>query len=459
MKSRINRDEREISISELWWYVISKWKWLVIGMFVGALLLGAFGAYKAYSANETPKEITMQDLTEKEREEVKALIEDYEFYKAEEEKLENNYLMNLDYNTTYRCFITYYVDTDYSYSYEEVKEDYASELVSMYKTYITSADVYQKILGLNIEGLESYDLNYMVLTSNEGKILKLAVYANEGECEEIANVVTNALEAYYEQACEIVGEHSFTLISVDSKEMYGETIKNGQAIRNTYIKGLSDNVLNEESELNEKQLRVYEAQISEGKNAIDKNGNKIGNKSYINKKYIAVGALGGTFLAIVYWIIVYLSGKTIKSIKELNQIYTIDVLGKVLRDNTTNKKVLKKINRIRTVSPEEEQKKYVAKTIASKCKQLDIAEIVICSTLQGFNAEISDLVKMVCELGVKCKYVSNICDDSSVINEVVDIKNVVFVELLNVTTKDELEAEIETCDKLSINILGLIVMI
>ena len=70
MKSRINRDEREISISELWWYVISKWKWLVIGMVVGALLMGAFGAYSANNA-DAPKEITMEELTPAEQEEVK----------------------------------------------------------------------------------------------------------------------------------------------------------------------------------------------------------------------------------------------------------------------------------------------------------------------------------------------------------------------------------------------------
>ena len=100
MKSRINREAREISISELWWYVISKWKWLVIGMVVGAILLGAYGVYSAYRANESakanvPKEYTMEDLTPEEQAEVKELISDYERYQEEANKLENNYLMNL----------------------------------------------------------------------------------------------------------------------------------------------------------------------------------------------------------------------------------------------------------------------------------------------------------------------------------------------------------------------------
>ena len=60
MKSRINRDEREISISELWWYVISKWKWLVVGMVVGALLMGAYSVYKK---NEDAKNNIQKEYT------------------------------------------------------------------------------------------------------------------------------------------------------------------------------------------------------------------------------------------------------------------------------------------------------------------------------------------------------------------------------------------------------------
>jgi hypothetical protein len=83
MKSRINREAREISISELWWYVVSKWKWLVIGMVVGALLFGVYGSYSAYRANgsektNVPNEYTMEDLTPEEQAAINALLEDYD---------------------------------------------------------------------------------------------------------------------------------------------------------------------------------------------------------------------------------------------------------------------------------------------------------------------------------------------------------------------------------------------
>lgn len=460
MKSRINRDEREISISELWWYIISKWKWLVIGMVVGALLMGAFGAYKAYSDNnvEPQKEITMEYLTEEEQEEVRALIEDYEFYQAEVERLEKNYLMNLDYNTTYRCLVTYYVDTDYSYSYEEVKEDYASELVSMYKTYITSADVFQKILELNIDGLESYDLNYMLSTSAEGKIVKLAVYANESECEKIAAVVVDALEDYYLEASELVGKHSLTQISFDAKEVYGDNIKNGQTVRNTYVKGLSDSVAASKEQFNSEQTYVYDMEINELEDeGTESENTKWGN--LINSKFVIVGAFGGIVIVAVIAIVIYMGGKKIKSVGELKQVYNVEMLGKVLRDDAPCKVALRKINKLGSISTEKEQKEYVIETIINKCKQSEISEIVICSTVDGMMEKLTDVVKSINDEGINCKTIGNINCDRAALNLAVVSGNVIFTEFLNVTTGDELEAEIETCDKLSINILGMIVMI
>ena len=166
MKSRINKDEREVSISELWWYVISKWKWLVVGMLVGVLLVSAVGAYKelkTYKGNnsESAKELTMADLSEEEQREVRKFIEDNEFYLAEQERVNNDYLMKLDYNCVKSCSVLYYVDTDYSYNYLDVQENYTATLIALYKTYLQSEEVINTIMDLDIKGLEVSDIPYI----------------------------------------------------------------------------------------------------------------------------------------------------------------------------------------------------------------------------------------------------------------------------------------------------------
>lgn len=456
MKSRINRDEREISISELWWYVISKWKWLVIGLVVGALLMGAFGAYKAYSANnaETSKEITMENLTEEEQEEVKELIEDYEFYQAEVERLENNYLMNLDYNNLYRCLLTYYVDTDYSYNYMDVQEDYATELVSMYKTYVSGNEVRKRIMQLDIEGLEEIDLNYMISTSNEGHIVRVAVCAGEEDCVKIADVIGTAIEEYHSVAVNYVGTHKLAIISVDTIEVYSESIKNRQSTLTAYTKGLSDKITATQNTMSPSQVAVYEDIVSDETDTAGP-----ATTSLFNKKYVVLGAIGGMAVAVVIFIVSFITGKKIKSVSELYQMYGMEVSGWILRDNVSGKYTIKKINKIDTDASETEQKKYVAEIILSKCIQNDIREVVFCSTICGLTEEISDVIKSLSNAGINSKCISNINCDTEALRVAVKSKNVIIVEQLNMTTRSNISSEIETCEKLAINILGMIAIV
>lgn len=458
MKSRINRDEREISISELWWYVISKWKWLVIGMVVGALLMGAFGAYKAYSANnaENSKEIAMEDLTEEEQEEVKALIEDYEFYKAEEERLENNYLMNLDYNNVSYYLVTYYVDTDYSYNYMDVQENYAATLISMYKTFLYSDEVCEEIMKLNIDGVEESDLTYLFNTSSESNIVKIGVYADEEWSEIIMDTIIGVFEDYHSVAEELVGEHKLIKISEDNRIIYYEHTKNGQNFKKDIVDKLKTEIETAKTEFTQQQLLLYEKEIS-GKTEVKNETSNLNN--YFNKKYIVLGAVGGILAGAVIAVVVYLTGKKIKSINDIKQVYGVEILGKIMRDCVAGDKAVKKINKIKGSMSEKEQQEYVAEMIANKCKCENINDIVICSTVDAVDGKLVELIKILKELGVKCEITNNIGYDNKALNAAVVCKNIILSEQLNVTNRDDLENEIEICDKLSLNILGMIVII
>lgn len=460
MKSRINRDEREISISELWWYIISKWKWLVIGMVVGALLLGAFGAYKASANNAGAlKEITMEDLTAEEQEEVKALIEDYEFYQAEVERLENNYLMRMDYNCVNYCLVSYYVDTDYSYNYMDVQKDYSTELVALYKTHIQSEEVNNKILGLNIEGLEVVDLNYMRSVSSEGNIVRFVILADKIHCAKIANVICESIENYHDIVSEKIGVHSLSRVSFDTLSMYSEGIKNGQNIKKAYLDALLKNIEVDKSALTTSQIAVYDLAIVDETNIMKPSDVNEKKSSTIDGRNVLIGILGGLIVGGVVLILTYITTKKIKSMVELRQVYNVEIIGTIIKDNICNRGVIKRINRIKTSNNEIEQKRYVLETVINKCKQNNITEIAICSTVEGIINEFENLVKKLNDVNIECKLVGNINCETEALSVAVNSKNIIFVEQINVTNGYDLEMEIDTCDKLSINILGIIAMI
>ncbi len=460
MKSRINRDEREISISELWWYVISKWKWLVIGMVVGALLMGAFGAYKAYSANnaETPKKITMEDLTEEEQESVKQLISDYEFYLSEQERLEKNYLMNLDYNYVNYCIVSYYIDTDYTYNYLEVQENYATTLVAMYKAYIQSDEVNDRVLGLNVEGLEISDLPYIRGVSSEGNLVKFGFLTEETDSKRIVDEVCAAVEAYQSVASELVGEHKLVQTSYDVTILYSEGVRNGQAIRTAYLQQIFNQIELDKANLSANQLHVYETEVGINTTVGVTQSANI-SKSIINVKYIIIGLMAGVVVVAIIFLLTYIAGNKIRSVNELNQVYGVELLGKIMSCEKCNTIANRKINKINKTTTIEMQLQYIADTLVNICKKDDIKTIAIGSTLQNAEEKMLEVVKKLTNSNIKCIYVGNINNDVQAMNSAVESKNVVIVEQMNITLKCDLENEIEMCDRLSINILGMIAII
>ena len=50
-------DTREINIMDLFYYVMSKWRMLIVGALVGAILLGAFGASRAIKNKPSEEEL------------------------------------------------------------------------------------------------------------------------------------------------------------------------------------------------------------------------------------------------------------------------------------------------------------------------------------------------------------------------------------------------------------------
>ena len=77
------------------------------------------------------------------------------------------------------------------------------------------------------------------------------------------------------------------------------------------------------------------------------------------------------------------------------------------------------------------------------------------NTIIGNNVNVSQF----CNIGSNYDKPAFICDNVYIGPRVSIVENVIIAEILNVTTKDDIETEIEICDMMSINIFGMIVII
>ena len=424
--------------------------------------MGGYGAYKAYSANKTnnaepQKEIMMEDLTEEEQEEVKKLVEDYEFYLAEQERLKNNYMMNMDYNYTYYFLVSYYVDTEYVYNYLEVQENYASVLVSLYKSYMQSEAVNDIIMQSGIEGLDEVDLPYLKMIYNEGYIVKFGFFAEGTEGEKIVDEVCEAIEAYQSIATELVGEHKLVKTSYDVSIVLSESVRNGQSLRYSYLQQLYNEIEVNKTMLTAEQLNIYQTELGI-EILTDVVQEETIKKSIIDIKLIIVGLILGVAIVTTGVIFSYVTGKTLKSVDEVKQVYGIELLGKIVTPEKGRKYVIRKLHKINCVE-KDDQMTFVGNITLNKCKQDEVLEVVMCSTVNNSEKKLANIIEMLSRNNIKCKYVGNIIENVEAINAAFESKNVLIIEQINTTLKEDLENEIEICDKFSINILGMIVII
>ena len=113
--------EGEVSLSALFWAVLSKWRTLLVWALVFSLLLGGFKLWRGSAGQSAAPD---EELIEESREQLLQLENEIEAYTRELELLRaflaRSLTMNVDANALYTVTNTYYVDADRDASAESV---------------------------------------------------------------------------------------------------------------------------------------------------------------------------------------------------------------------------------------------------------------------------------------------------------------------------------------------------
>ena len=458
MKRRISNEEREFSLMELLWYVLEKWKWLLAGIVAGALLLGGFGAYKNYNANRNNEaqssDDILKDLPESRQELILSAVELNNTYKEMNENINTNYLMRLNPDNLVKATLQYYVDTDYKINLtEDIENDYIVEIIDMYVLMVDGNDVCKDVMELGISNLKVNDIDYIVATSvNEG-VFKVMVSANEGDCEKITRVIKTHIEQYHDTVADSIGEHKTVLVSENYSHTYSDYIRNAQTTRRNLLKTYSDSLTSAKKSFTQAELDVFN-QIIEERDSDDSTNDKSGN--LINTKFIILGILCGVFLVIFISVMVYMFGRRIRSLGEIEQVYHVDLIGKIaVRQNVFTAKR----NKMPVIKDVSEQVEYVVKTIEAGCRLKGIQSVMLCTSVKSDSNETDAVIKGLVKTGINVSYGDSINTDTTTLNMVIDIGNCIFIEQLDVSDRKAVAEEIEICDRLNIDIMGMIVII
>ena len=471
MKTRINADEKTVSIRELWWYFLSKWRGVLALIILLAALLGLFGCYQAVNENKENAELRKQleytdeqilsGLTQNEKKQVTDAIEIYERYMRLSEEITGNYIMKLNPDSVYKVGFQYFIDTNYIVDFNgTAEENYAADIIEMYRSMVDSETVRDSVMGLEIPGLEKKDISYLIVTSSTGHMLKIDIYGKPDDCVKIADIIKAYLADGYTTVSKAIGKHDITLVNEDCVETFRDTFRTFQTNKKNDAKTLSASLTTATSVFNEEQQEAYD--VLKAKSDEENDRLSLGDVSLLNKKYVVLGAAVGLVLAAIIIIIKFGFSRKLMSLRDVEKVYNVPLIGSVA---VTSKSSLDKLIRnkrfdIRKKTDKEEQIKYIAQAIICKCK--GISELLMC-TCSNNDKEVSAVREEVACLleknGISVKYADSVVDNAESLSAIASIGNVVFVEKMDKIECIDLTDEINICDRLDIEIAGIVVII
>lgn len=464
------RVEREINLMELFWNILLGWRQIICLGIVFAVLLGGMKYAMNVRSSQSLQDINVEEAKEELEEEeldkieeakqMQVRIDDYEKY------MEKSPLMQMDPYEKPVLELQYYVRSDYIINYTKDSErDYTNEVTSLYRNYIISGDMAQKVIdsvGLSINKEDFGELLQVTQTQDQGTIYINISYTDTEKLQEISDVVKSLLE---QKSTELqkVGSHSLELISESQNVMVDTTLIDRKANMAASISTLKTQLQTMKSAMSAQQTAIFDAEMEE----IRGEKEEVEEESGFSIKYVILGALVGMFLACAWIACRMLFTARLQNAEELRSMYGIRILGGVSVSSAKkrflsviDKKMLAVKNRKKKYLPLEKQIEVVAANIAISCKQAGID----CIYMTGSEYEKADaavlekIKKKLSEQKIKVKEGENISYDAASLQACIETGNIVFVEQKGESIYDEIYCEINLAKEQKGNILGAVVL-
>jgi capsular polysaccharide biosynthesis protein len=472
-------EEREISISAMFWKILYSWRLLVVAAIIFAVLLTTFRYVKDKNAiqadDKTTATYSVKHLSTQERatlasaESLQKQLEDKEDY------IKSSILMKLNPYQKDVVTLQYYVDNGYAFKLNsDITKDSTASLINSYLAYINDSGLLQKVCkSLNWDTKDTYvaelieTSNKMTATNdnaNQNSVFSVYLSAEDSKkANQLADAVVAAIDDYQTAIAGKIGTHQLKLVD----RYVGKETDNGLADKQNSIE---TSIMSIRSQLNtltagfsveQKQLLAKDSGTVEKISTTD-----LGQPS-ISKKYMVLGVIVGLFLACVWIVLSFVLDNHLKTVQELENFYNVRVVGRFAKDNN-NKRLFASVDKwIDTLQHKdkvtvEQQKDMTLMNLKMTCKQQNIQHLFMNNTVELSEKErqnVNTLVEGIRSLGITVDVGDDILHNANSFEKMVEIGNVIFIEKIEETYHNVFEQELRLCEEQRTQVLGVITFV
>ncbi|MGN8799428.1 hypothetical protein ACTNCH_01930 [Candidatus Merdisoma sp. HCP28S3_D10] len=485
--------EKEISLMDLLFYCLKKWRWIVAAMLVTAVLAGAYKYQATVKENTVKKEAAAElekdgKTAEKQKKEV-VTNPNIEYYERSIENtrknldnvrdyLDTSVLMQMDAYHLNTGVLSFYIQAD------NMSNSMLGNLMSAYKSFTEEGSLAETLLKtdktfdqsemqylIRFESEDTFSMEQSIseeLTSSlyvagmgrqQPRVFRVEITADtEKHVEAYTEAARQALYDYSEKLKEKMGEHTLELLSETQTERIDQEIQDYQtSILNTY-NNLFSNLKTMQSDL--KTIKDQEGEtIVVGEEVTYENPVKDG------VKYAVIGLVLGAFLAAFVLVVMYLMSGRLQGLDDFRQEFEMPLLGHVT-GREGKKRPFGFVDSWLTHLEEggyadityEERVKIAASNVKTAAREAGVTKLMLAGTIAREEAE-AFRAEFVRELGeLTLSDYERIVFQAAALDEIGNYEGVIFLEKQGVSYSKLIKKERAMAADRGVRVLGTVVL-
>lgn len=509
--SNNERVERELSLYDMLWTTLEKWRLMVVLMIASAIVLVIYGYGNNKSivaqnqeaerilaenaaAEAEPKDTTVDisELTLLEQEKVAMYLELREDYKRQSDYNNHSVLMNLDYQNIPKVTVQFHVEwADFNEDEQSKNNELVKVLRGKLRTILNGQEMKEAVGQVVTDENYAPYLNECTDTGNTtNKVTEesLNVFAfsvvapTEEQAKEVAAKAIELVQKEYDRVAEELGSFEFKLISNEYASVmdvdlltYQKNNNNNLVALNNSMKGVGDSMNAKQKQYlyqttnGEVDLRTAEAPAKTDAQAGDTAAD--GTEALVIKPTVSLvlwgigGIVAGILLTFVVAVVAYLNNKKLRLYnvvsEEMGMHSMQTVFSQDLKAGNIFDSVIFKL-RYRNVRffEQKEALELICADIRTTAVNKNVNQIYIsCYDVDKEKNIVENIKKELSDSGMNINYGRSILYDAKALSRLAESQAVVFIEECNKTMYKELQKEMELCRARDIFVMGMIAQV
>ena len=463
--------EKEIDLKWLLYRVLRAWRPIVVWAIIIGLVIG-LGSIVIWEIKCLDPEYLVEEKLKFEREyagwvatgeNFEAQLENIEEAKEEQiEYNENSVLMQIDPLRDFYASFELYVNYDYQImpdmAYQNI--DLSDRILKAYATYMTNGELQQYVIDNVSYEIERRYLSEILSVSVDygNNMISVSVRQQNAEyCQEILNLVREAIMIKYEDVNATIAEHTISSTNAAAYETVNLSLQETQKANRQTVTNLDITMQETQKAYLEWQLEESEPKAEYTLFEVIKNAIKL---------LIIGGIVGGMVCAVIVAVGALMSGKLLNP-EDMKNRFGLRVIGELpgKREKKPFAIVSRWFSRFGDITTAPEDYTRLAKMIASSVKS-DLAsreevanwkKIAFTGTLDA--DELKNTVKAFdMDSSYICVCASDILTNAESIEKVADADCVILVEKQEQTRLADVTKELEALKAWNKTVLGVVVI-